>query len=73
MTYGEALNNGYRDSDIQFERGYVSRKCNVLDQSVKTAGGNRRGQLYVSLPCWCSSYYCYRQYLKKIDTKKEGF
>ena len=65
MTYGEALNAGYRDGDVTFQRGYVSRRVSVLDQPVKEAGGNRKGQLYVLLPNYRSTNYCYRQYLVK--------
>ena len=65
MTYADALAAGYKESDITWERNYVSRRCNPMEQPVKIAGGNRKGQLYVSLPAWKSSYYCYRQYLKR--------
>lgn len=65
MTYDEALKAGYRDGAQRYFRGYVSRRVDIGKQSVKTAGGNRKGQLYVELPCFHSSQYAIRQYLSK--------
>lgn len=65
MTYAEAKKNGYIDADQAYFRGYVSRKINADAQIVKVAGGNRKGQLYVELPCWHSTNYAVRQYLIK--------
>lgn len=65
MTYKEALKNGYKNGDTKLHRGYLSRKINIDNQEVKVAGGSRRGQLYVELPCYISTQYTYRQYLVK--------
>lgn len=65
MTYAETKKNGYVDADCKYFRGYISRKVNEDDQLVKVAGGRRKGQLYVELPCWHSTNYAVRQYLKK--------
>lgn len=65
MTYGEALENGYHETDQKWQRGYVSRRVDVLDQLVKVAGGNRKGELYVLIPSRSSTNYCYRIYLSK--------
>lgn len=66
MTYLEAINQGYKNGDTTFFRGYVSRKINVAAQPVKIAEGNRKGQLYVELPYYSSSQYSLRQYLVKV-------
>lgn len=63
MTYKEAKENGYKDGDRVLQKGYVSRKAIIDYLPVDEAGGSRRGQLYVLLPNWKSSRYCYRQYL----------
>lgn len=65
MTLKEALLSGYKKADCTYQRGYVSRKVNVDEQTVYTAGGSRKGEKYVLLPTWESSQYCIRQYLKK--------
>lgn len=70
MTYGEALDMGYRMGDIKYQRGYVSRRVDVLEQPVKEAGGSRKGELYVLIPNRYSTNYCYRQYL--VPRKKSG-
>lgn len=65
MTYKEAIEAGYKPADMAYQWGYVSRKVNPDEQEVQTAGGSRRGELYVLLPCWRSTRYCIRQYLTK--------
>ena len=65
MTYGNALAAGYVNADRQWQRGYLSRKINVMEQPVVVAGGYRKGDLYVLLPTRQSTQYCIRQYLKK--------
>ena len=67
MTYREAIENGYTDADTKYQRGYVSRKANTKEQPVQEAGGSRKGQLYVLLPCFTSTQYCIRQYLRKEE------
>lgn len=69
MTYAEAKEKGYVPSDSTYQRGYISRKIDTMQQPVKTAGGNRKGQLYVLLPCYTSTQYCFRQYLWKEAEK----
>jgi len=63
MTLRDALVSGYSLGDAKWARGYVSRKVNVLDQPVKTAGGVRSGQMYVEIPSLASTRYLVRQYL----------
>ena len=63
MTVKEMLDNGYRFSDVTFQRGYVSRKTDIEQSEVMQAGGSRKGQFYVLAHCYYSSRYCYRQYL----------
>lgn len=65
MTYKEAKLAGWKDADIKYQSGYVSRKTDPETRTVLTAKGNRKGQLYVLLPCYTSTRYCLRQYLTK--------
>lgn len=65
MTYGEAKKAGYIDADTTYQRGYVSRKVDIDSQVVHAAGGKRKNDLYVLLPCFNSSQYCMRQYIAK--------
>lgn len=65
MTYQDAINQGYKDADCKYERGYISRKADPKEQPIHVAGGNRKGDMYVLLPCFCSTQYCIRQYLSK--------
>lgn len=63
MTYEAAIKSGYKVADTKYQRGYISRRADPGAQPVQVAGGNRKGQLYVLLPCYCSTQYCVRQYL----------
>lgn len=64
MTLREALGKGYNENyDLKFQAGYVSRRVDVMDQVVHEAGGSRKGDLYVLLPCDVSTRFCYRMYL----------
>lgn len=65
MNLREALDNGYKMADMKFQLGYVSRKVNREEQKVHVACGKRKGQLYVLVPCFESTRYCYRLYLEK--------
>ena len=65
MTLNEALNAGYKLGDVRLQLGYVSRRCDPGNQPVLKAGSYRRGELYVLLPNYNSTRYCYRQYLVK--------
>ena len=65
MTYNQALAAGYKRSGITLQRGYVKRKAPYLayyDQELIPAGGSRKGQFYVLLPCFHTSCYCERHY-----------
>jgi hypothetical protein len=64
-TYKEALEQGYRPTIQSWERGYVSRKADPMEQPVYEAGGRRKGLLFVRLASNTSSTFCVRQYLKK--------
>lgn len=54
--------------DTTLERGYVSRKKDIEipyeDHVLCLAGGRRKGQYFIYLPCFYSSRYCHRAYLK---------
>lgn len=63
-TYAEARKLGYKDADKQYQRGYISRKTNLFEQPVLIAGGKRKGQLYILVPCFRTTRYCMRMYLK---------
>lgn len=63
MTYKQAFEAGYINGETALFRGYVSRKINPEEQPVKTAGGRKKGRLYVELPFPGSSQYSIRQYL----------
>lgn len=65
MTLKEAISDGYTLADQAYFRGYVSRKVEADNQPVKVAGGRRKGDLYVELPCFHSSTYSIRQYLRR--------
>lgn len=67
MTYGEAKAAGYRVSEIRLSRRgyYVSRNVIIDNQPVLTAGGYRRGELYVEIPSFHSTMYSYRYYLEE--------
>lgn len=63
MTYADAIKAGYKTGDIKYQRGYISRRADPMAQPVRVAVGNRKGQLYVLLPCFTSTQFCFRQYL----------
>ena len=68
MTLQEAIDAGYKIGDRKMQRGYVSRKIpNCSDIQVFVAGGRRKNELYILVPCWGSTRYCYRQYLYKEE------
>ena len=72
MTVREYMyKKGYTEfkvTDTTLERGYVSRKKDIEipyeDHVLHMAGGRRKGQLFIYLPCYYSSQYCHRAYLK---------
>ena len=65
MTVQELLDMGYHKADMQYTKGYVSRKQDDMLAEVHEAGGNRKGEYYALVPCFSSSRYCFRQYFKK--------
>lgn len=72
MTVREYMNKkGYRDFciiDTALERGYVSRKKDIKipyeEHEIYMAGGRRKGDMFIYLPCFYSNHYCHRAYLK---------
>lgn len=72
MTVREYMNKkGYTKFDIidtTLERGYVSRKKDIKipyeDHEIHIAGGKRKGDMFIYLPCYYSAQYCHRAYLK---------
>lgn len=65
MTYLEAIKSGYCEGDTKYQRGYISRKTDINNQIVRVAGGSRHGDLYVIAPCYHSTQYVVRVYLRK--------
>lgn len=72
MTVREYMDRkGYTEfyiDDIKLERGYVSRKKDIEiayeDHQIHIAGGRRKGEIFIYLPCYYSSQYCHRAYIK---------
>ncbi len=68
MKYGE-IRSKYTFAETKYQVGYVSRKnYNPDNAHVYTAGGSRAGQLYILAPCYDSTRFCFRQYLKERET-----
>lgn len=65
MTFAEALESGYKPADMQYTKGYVSRRSDLAKQPVHVAGGSRKGELYILIPSFKSTRYCLRWYLRK--------
>ena len=69
-TLGAALESGnYILWDIKYAPGYISRKTDPETQKIKVAAGTRRGWIYVDIPCYDSTRFHYRQYLKRKPEK----
>ena len=66
-TLDEALDMGYRLADMQYARGYVSRRIERGSEPVRVAGGRRSGELYIDEPCYTSTRYHIRHYLIRLD------
>lgn len=72
MTVKEYMDKkGYTDvkiTDKKLERGYVSRKkdteISYEQHELYMARGRRKNEMFIYLPCFHSSQYCYRAYLK---------
>ena len=65
-TLNDYLADGYHlDGGMTYQRGYVSRKTDIGNQIVHIAGGKRKGDPYILVPCFTSSRYCFRHYLTK--------
>ena len=72
MTLKEYMNKkGYTNFDIydiKLERGYISRKKDIEmpyeDHQIHIASGRRKGDIFIYLPCYYSSQYCHRAYIK---------
>ena len=68
-TFGQMYDEGYRLGDMQYTKGYVSRKTSdIFTCPVYEARGSRKGELYILEPAYNTSRYCFRHYLYK----KEG-
>lgn len=65
MNYKQAQDQGYYIYRTAWQKKYISRKININDQPVLIAGGNCKGELYIEGPCWISTQYSFRHYLKK--------
>lgn len=69
MTYADALKMGYKvKSAMAFQSGYVSRKNFVKENAVCHKPGGmykNRDMLYILVPCYFSTRYCWRLYLEK--------
>lgn len=67
-TLKDAFEEGYRPYEIKTQKGYCTRKKRLPEQiEVFFAEGNRKGQPYYFEPCYFSTRYCYRMYLRKED------
>lgn len=64
-TLNDYLDAGYHLADMEYQRGYVSRRVDIGKQPVLVAGGRRAGELYILEPCYTSSRFCFRHYLVK--------
>lgn len=64
-TFGEAIKAGYYVYDSKKSYGYISRKTNINQQTIKTAAGSRRGELFVEIPSYTETAYFYRLYIRK--------
>lgn len=68
LTLRDAMDMGYAlTGELSYQVGYVSRKSKVNDETaVYIAGrGERAGQLFILTPCFTSTRYCFRQYLRR--------
>jgi len=65
MKLSEAMAAGYKRGDRKAQRGQVEAPEDVMNLEVHTAGGSRRGELYILLPMENSFLYCWRQYLRR--------
>lgn len=65
MTVAELMLKGYKVADVKYQRGYIRRKnFDFCNSEIMTAGGSRKGQFYVLIPCMESTRYCKRVYFK---------
>lgn len=64
MTFREALEQGYLPVRTAMERGYVSRKVDVMEQPVLES---RRCGKYIQAPLYDTSRYFARIYIAKED------
>lgn len=64
----DAIEDGYKPYELRTQKGYCTRKHQTLDEiEVHFAEGNRKGEPYYLAPCFFSTRYCYRMYLKKEE------
>ena len=62
----DALEEGYWRNEIRTQKGYCTRKHRNPDEiEVHFAEGNRKGEPYYLEPCFTSTRYCFRVYLRK--------
>lgn len=62
MTYRDALDMGYKPVRRSLERGYVSRKVDIMDQPVLES---KRCGKYIQAPMFDTSRYFARIYISK--------
>ena len=67
LTLETAREYGYTESGERTKQSeYVSRRGDIEKSLVYIAGkGRRAGQFYYLAPCYDSTLYCWRVYLKK--------
>ena len=61
-NFRNMLHLGFEVNDAEWTQGYVSRKADPLEALAFVAGGSRKGQIFVEMPCYFSTKYCFRQY-----------
>ena len=67
MTYKQARENGYRHfGESAYSRGYISRKTELTDNTqCYCAGGKQAGKIFYEMPCFDSTQYHIRVYMRK--------
>ena len=64
-TLDDALKAGYVRADMRLHVGYAPRYADIGKTPVHIAGGKRKNEFYIMLPCDLSLKYYYRQYLRR--------
>lgn len=63
-TFNEACLMGWVIYDVCYTKGYLSRKTCNAEQPILKAEGSRRNEYYFESPCFNSTRFHYRNYMK---------